>query len=118
MKKALIIENGVVSQVSDASFDVAPPYYWVDCPDEIIGGVYKYANGEFVSVVEPKTNTAEENKKLAEHRLIASDFSVLPDVNLVNKAEWETYRAALRNIAINPQAGNIDWPAKPQSIWS
>jgi hypothetical protein len=56
------------------------------------------------------------NKLQAENLLAESDWSVLPDVPLVNKSEWETYRSALRQIAINP---TIDptWPTKPQTIW-
>lgn len=119
MKKALIIENGVVAQVSDTSFEVAAPYYWVDCQDEIVGGyVYQYVDQQFTLIAKPThINTAEENKKLAQQALLESDFSVLPDVNLTNKAEWETYRAALRSAVVNPQAGNVNWPTKPQTIW-
>ena len=64
-------------------------------PEEIIGG----------------------NKAGAEKLLLESDWSVLPDVPLANKAEWEVYRSALRQIAINPTVDPV-WPVKPQSIWS
>lgn len=57
------------------------------------------------------------NKAKAEKLLLESDWSVLPDVPLANKAEWETYRSVLRQIAINPTIDPI-WPVKPQSIWS
>jgi len=33
------------------------------------------------------------------------------------KSEWETYRSALRQIAISPTVNPV-WPVKPQSIWS
>lgn len=56
------------------------------------------------------------NKNKAEELLFKSDWSVLPDVPLVNKAEWETYRSALRQIAINPTIDPV-WPVKPESIW-
>ena len=59
----------------------------------------------------------EVNKQKAMGLLSESDFSVLPDVNLTNKAAWETYRANIRAIAINP---TIDptWPIKPPELWS
>lgn len=117
MKKALIIEGGVVAQIEEESFSVAHPYYWVDCDDDMVAHKFKYENGTFVSILEP-TPTAEENKQQAQQKLKSSDWTVLSDVNLVNKSEWETYRAALREIARNPQEGNLDWPTKPQNDWS
>jgi len=57
------------------------------------------------------------NKAKAEGLLLESDWSVLSDVPLVNKLEWETYRSALRQIAINPTLDPV-WPVKPKSIWS
>ena len=57
------------------------------------------------------------NKTRAEELLLDSDWSVLPDVPLSNKTEWETYRSVLRQIAINPTVDPV-WPVKPQSIWS
>jgi hypothetical protein len=68
----------------------------------------------------PPAPTPEEiianNKSMAENLLLESDWSVLPDVPLQNKAEWEAYRASLREIAINPTLDPV-WPTKPQSIW-
>lgn len=114
--KALIDENGVVAQVVQQDFGIAPPYFWVDCPDNIVAYQFTYKNGQFTSITIPAP-TAYQNKSSAEERLLDSDWAVLPDVNLVNKAEWETYRAALRDIARNPQEGTLNWPAKPQSVW-
>ena len=115
--KALIDENGVVVQVEQQEFGMAQPCFWVDCPDNIVAGWYTYSNGQFTPVVIPPS-TAEQNKTLAEQRLLNSDWAVLSDVNLLNKAEWEAYRAALRNIARNPQEGDLNWPIKPQNVWS
>jgi hypothetical protein len=56
------------------------------------------------------------NKTHAESLLLESDWSVLPDVPLVNRSEWEAYRAALREIAINPILEPM-WPIKPQTVW-
>lgn len=115
--KALIDENGVVVQVEQQEFEIAPPCFWVDCPDNIVAYQFTYSNSEFVPVVVAPP-TADENKILAEERLLDSDWTVLPDVNLANKTDWETYRTALRSIARNPQEGNLNWPTKPQNVWA
>ena len=58
-----------------------------------------------------------KNKFKAEGLLINSDWAVLPDVSLSNKTQWETYRAALRDIVINPTVNPI-WPVKPEAVWA
>lgn len=58
-----------------------------------------------------------QNKNEAIQRLYDTDYAVLPDVNISNKAEFETYRAALREIVFNPPEGYIDWPVKPDPAW-
>jgi len=117
MKKALIDENSIVAQVADETFGVAPPCFWVDCADNVVAYAYKYENSVIVpiSTVPP---TADKNKEEAKQRLQDSDWSVLSDVNLQNKADWEVYRSALRTIVRNPQSGILTWPTKPQEIWS
>lgn len=46
MKKALI-NNGIVAQVEDTEFEVAPPLTWIDCPDECEAG-WKLHDGNLV----------------------------------------------------------------------
>lgn len=120
MKKALIDENSVVVQVETVPFDMAPPCFWVDCADDVVAYAYKYENGAVVPIPEPTPvpPTADENEAMAKQRLTDSDWAVLPDVNLQNKTDWETYRSALRAIAVNPQPGVLTWPTKPQEIWT
>jgi hypothetical protein len=115
--KALIDENGLVAQVEQQEFGIASPCFWVDCSDDIIAGRYTYNNGQFTPIVTP-SSSSEDNKQRAEKLLQDSDWTVLSDVNLANKAEWETYRAAVRAIARNPQEGNLNWPTKPQTVWA
>ena len=46
--------------------------------------------------------------------LLASDWTQLPDVTLANRAEWVTYRQALRDITDQPGfPNNIVWPVSP-----
>jgi hypothetical protein len=114
--KALIDDNGIVAQVEQQEFEVAPPCFWVDCSDSIVAYQFTYSNGEFIPIVIPPP-AAKDNKQRAEKLLQDSDWAVLPDVNLSNKAEWEAYRSALRGIARNPQEGDLNWPTKPQNVW-
>ena len=64
------------------------------------------------AVNEPLQACVDQAKKL----LAASDWSVLPDVNISNKAEFETYRAALRTLMFNPVA-EPTFPTEPQPAW-
>ena len=49
-------------------------------------------------------------------KLRASDWSVLSDVPMTTekRAEWETYRQALRDITTQPDPFNITWPTPPE----
>ena len=60
-----------------------------------------------------KDNCKQEAKK----RIANSDWAVLPDVNITNKPEFETYRTQLRNLIINPVEDPI-FPVEPNPIWS
>ena len=55
-------------------------------------------------------------KTTAKSLLAASDWSVLTDVELTNSAEFIAYRAALRELVINPVV-NPTFPNEPQAIW-
>lgn len=52
----------------------------------------------------------------AKYFLTQSDWAILPDVPLLNKAEWIAYRAALREIAIAPTLTS-QIPAIPPKVW-
>lgn len=73
----------------------------------------------------PPPPTAEENKQTAMGLLSATDWTALPDVAdplksnpyLANANEFNTYRNAVRQIAINPIAGELVWPVMPQEVW-
>ena len=60
-----------------------------------------------------KNNCKEESKK----RIANSDWSVLPDVNITNKSDFENYRSQLRNLILNPVEEPI-FPEEPQPVWS
>ena len=64
------------------------------------------------------TTQAEKDdcKATAKAKLAASDWSVLPDVQITNKADFDNYRAILRGYVISPVT-NPTWPTEPQPVW-
>jgi hypothetical protein len=48
--------------------------------------------------------------------LALSDWAMLPDVNISNKAEFEAYRAQLRTFVFTPVADPV-FPTEPQPVW-
>jgi len=92
--------------------------------DECVAGDY----GPVAEYVPPPpyVPTAEDNKNTAVNLLSQTDWTTIPDVAdpalsnpyLTNQAEFITFRNKVRPIAINPVAGNIDFPATPTAIWS
>jgi hypothetical protein len=67
-------------------------------------------------VAPPVSTSAELAWEQAKSLLVASDWTVLPDVPLTkgDKVLWQAYRKALREIRL--QVGfpsNINWPTKP-----
>jgi hypothetical protein len=84
--------------------------------------------GEFGAVapyVVP-TPTAEQNKATATSLLSETDWTSIADVAdpavsnpyLMNQSAFLAYRSQLREIAVNPTAGFITFPIKPQEQWS
>jgi len=73
----------------------------------------------------PPAITAETNKQTATSLLQATDWTTIADVGnpamsnpyLANQAEFIAYRNSVRQYAIYPVAGNIDWPIVPQEDW-
>ena len=59
-----------------------------------------------------KDNCKYEAKK----RIANSDWSVLPDVKISNKLDFENYRTILRNYILNPVENPI-FPEEPNPIW-
>jgi hypothetical protein len=55
-------------------------------------------------------------KNQAKQLIANSDWSVLPDVKIQNKAQFENYRSILRNLILNP-VEDPDFPSEPVPIW-
>jgi hypothetical protein len=128
MKSALIdIPSTLVVEVNPLgqTFEVDSFHEWVDCPDDITAGNYNYINGQFVPVPPPAPPTAEENKEFASKLLYETDWTTIPDVAdstksnpyLDNAQDFVAYRNSVRQIAINPTEGYVQWASKPTAIW-
>ena len=73
----------------------------------------------------PSPPTAEQNQQTAASKLYGTDWTTIPDVAdptksnpyLNNVQDFLAYRNAVRQYAINPVAGDINWPAEPQAVW-
>ena len=39
-----------VAHVVDEPYDVAPPLFWIDCPDNVVNDVWVYVDGELVDI--------------------------------------------------------------------
>lgn len=109
---------GDVLPFSASPTDTTPygPKIYADC----VAGVY----GPIGPYVAPVA-TAEQNKAQAQQRLAATDWVNEPDVydtsrnpHLTNRDAFLDYRSWCRNIAVNPVAGNLDWPTQPDAVWS
>jgi len=59
----------------------------------------------------------DDCKEKAKQLIAATDWSVLPDVGLQNKSEFEAYRAQLRALIVTPVANPV-WPTEPSPVWS
>lgn len=49
-----------VAFVDEVEFDVAPPLFWVDCPDECVQDVWVYVDGSFKDTTPPKVEIVDE----------------------------------------------------------
>ena len=92
----------------------------------------EYAGLEWLDQVQQKPTEQEVNDEIArleaqapfdackaeaKQRLADTDWSVLPDVVVKNKLEFETYRSQIRALVLNPVADPV-WPTEPQPVWS
>jgi hypothetical protein len=60
------------------------------------------------------TETWAAFRKERDARLLASDWTMLPDVLLDNKDAWTAYRALLRSLpALTTDPAAPDWPIAP-----
>lgn len=88
-----------------------------------------YDDGEFVSVVEVVSLTADEiqaakDSAMAQLRstrnnlLSSCDWTQIPDCSIANKTEWATYRQALRDFpdTVTDARQSVEWPHDPNWV--
>jgi hypothetical protein len=103
----------------------ASPNDVVDYGRQIYAAAAEGQYGPVAAYTPPPPPNAEANKFEAEQRLAATDWVNEPDVydparnpHLMNRDAFLDYRSWCRNIAVNPVAGNLNWPAEPTAVWS
>ena len=74
-----------------------------------------------ITINQTKIDTAKIAACEAEAKrlLVDTDWSQNIDVAavLTNKAEFDAYRAAVRDLFLNPVAEPV-WPERPEAVWS
>ncbi len=138
MKRALISPNEVVTAPSGTAgeriaqvapigqdFPVAPPLFWVDCPDDCVADEWYYVGSQCEVIPPAPAPTAEENAATAQIKLDATNWAVESDAAdpayppyLMNQQAYLDYRAQIRQYIAVPVAGNINWPIEPTAQWS
>lgn len=102
-----------------------PPVYQDD--DKYVGWVQVWAVVDATpeEIADREMQARAANKTKAEVELQETDWTQSPDVDdpanppyLTNKAEFTSYRAELRAIAINPPVTVETWPARPNEQWA
>lgn len=127
----VFLTNSVVTdQCQPDPYTVFYPEYasqFIEAADEVTFG-WTYESGVFVPPPPIPPPTPEElkqqNKSIASQRLQETDWVDLGPVgdpmvlpHLANVADFNSYRLALRAIAVNPPITVDPWPAKPDEIW-
>tara|TARA_B110000503_G_scaffold120459_1_gene183118 strand:+ start:546 stop:941 length:396 start_codon:yes stop_codon:yes gene_type:complete len=84
-------------------------------------GNWKYIDGKLIPYV-----SAEQNKQTATKLLELTDWTTIADVGnstmsnpfLSNQDEFIAYRNEVRQYAVYPVDGNVNWPVVPQEVWT
>jgi hypothetical protein len=90
-----------------------------------------YDDGEFVSVVQVESLSAEEIQAAKDSAMVklratrntlltACDWTQIPDCSIPKKSEWATYRQTLRDFpaTVSDARGNVTWPNNPDWVES
>jgi hypothetical protein len=97
--------------------EVTPPNTRITSVDEYLPLVEEWLEKDEIRK-QPYVNTAEDNKEIARVKLFMTDYVYLPDVNILNKSDFDAYRTLIRQIFFNPVGGEIDWPVVPDPQWA
>lgn len=129
--ESLMAEYGMFPVADQAQPQYNPATQYVETANEptLIDGVWTLSK-TVVDMTQPQIDARNDglkggNKRKASQLLTETDWVELDDVSnlanppyLTNKADFTTYRAALRSIAVNPPITVESWPVKPEENWS
>lgn len=113
-KKNIVTNRIVADYLADA------PVGYIECPEWV--GI-----GMDINTPQPIPEaTAEENKTKASELLYATDWTSIADIGnpqssnpyLANQSDFIEYRNTIRQIAIYPTDGNLNWAEVPTQIWT
>lgn len=110
--------------VPDALTNLRPESQWSLVGDEYENINWMDPNNEIPTKEEIQAEIDRLNstyplefcKYEAKRRIAETDWAVLPDVNLLNRGDFEDYRAVLRQLILFPVA-DPTWPIMPEPIW-
>jgi hypothetical protein len=119
------ISDSFLAENNAKKVNVFKPY---DANTQKLISVAPYVDGEWVYTVDVANLTSDDiaakhsseaaqNKSKAETILAKTDWTQVADVPLINKADFTTYRATVRAIALNPTWDAV-FPIAPQEQWS
>ncbi len=97
---------------------IEPPAHVEGSTRHFIAGGWEYQE---IPTPEPEPTPATPDplelcKAEAKERLEATDWAMLPDVNISNRAAFEAYRDSVRALYITPVAAPV-WPERPEAAW-
>lgn len=123
-------ETGIQLTVKWEEFPEEMPFYATPNDPEDYGRAlyFNAKNGDY-GVVAPyvaPVPTAQQNKQTAISKLQATDWAATVDIAnpqysnpyLTNQDAFLAYRSQVREYAVNPVAGNINWATEPTAIWA
>lgn len=88
-----------------------------DAPEFVIAdGLWRWTGDAFVRDDPPSPSLAEvwqEIRYQRDKRLLASDWTQLPDVPEATRAAWVVYRQALRDLTEVASPADVIWPVPP-----
>lgn len=84
-----------------------------------------YGNVAPYTPSDPYIPNADDNKKTAIKKLQETDWAATVDISnpqfsnpyLANQDAFLAYRSQIREYAVNPVAGFINWPIEPTAVW-
>lgn len=87
-------------------------------PKAIVENLYNPSNGGFGISLVLSSNDPQEARRQRNILLAETDFTQLPDVPITTakRAEFATYRQALRDLPTQSGWPNMAWPARPTYV--